>query len=145
MKPGSMNRAKQRVRVAKVHEKISNIRNDFLHKQSLMLVSENQVIGIEDLNVKGMVKNHYLAKAINDVSWSRFITLLEYKGFEHGCEIRKVSTFYPSSQTCSECGYKNPLVKNLYIRKWECPCCGSVHSRDHNAAVNILNEVLDSV
>ena len=144
MEKGSKNRAKQRVRVARVHEKIYNIRMDFLHKQSLKLVSENQVIGIEDLNVKGMMKNHHLAKAISDVSWFRFITLLEHKGFEHGCEIRRVPTFYPSSQTCSECGYKNPLVKNLAVRKWICPECGSTHLRDHNAAINILNKALNT-
>ena len=141
---GSANRAKQRIRVAAIHEKTYNSRMDFLHKESLKLVSENQVIAVEDLNVKGMVRNHRLAKSISDASWSRFFTLLEYKAFEHGSTVLRVPTFYPSSQTCSCCGYKNPLVKDLKVRKWECPSCHAVHSRDHNAAINILNKALSS-
>ena len=141
---GSANRAKQRIKVAAVHEKIYNVRTDFLHKESARLVSENQVIAIESLNVKGMVRNHKLAKSISDASWSRFFTMLEYKGFEHGCEIRRIDTFYPSSQTCSCCGYRNPLVKDLKVRRWTCPHCGARHDRDTNAAVNILNAALSS-
>lgn len=141
---GSANRAKQRIRVARVHEKIYNSRMDFLHKKSTRLVSENQVIAVESLNVKGMVRNHTLAKSISDASWSRFFVLLEYKAFERGSEVRKVETFYPSSQTCSCCGFKNPLVKSLKIRDWECPSCKARHSRDHNAAFNILNKALSS-
>ena len=141
---GSANRAKQRIKVAAVHEKIYNVRTDFLHKESTRLVSENQVIAIESLNVKGMVRNHHLAKAISDVSWGRFFSMLEYKGFEHGCEIRKIDTFYPSSQTCSCCGFKNPVVKNLSVREWVCPQCGVHHDRDANAAMNILNRALGS-
>ena len=139
---GSSNRAKQRIRVAAVHEKIYNVRTDFLHKESTRLVSENQVIAIESLNVKGMVRNHHLAKAISDASWSRFFSMLEYKGFEHGCEIRRIGTFYPSSQTCSCCGYRNPLVRDLSVRDWTCPECGAHHDRDSNAAVNILDAAL---
>lgn len=139
---GSSNRAKQRIRVAAVHEKIYNVRTDFLHKESTRLVSENQVIAIESLNVKGMVRNHHLAKAIFDASWSRFFSMLEYKGFEHGCEIRRIGTFYPSSQTCSCCGYRNPLVRDLSVRDWTCPECGAHHDRDSNAAVNILDAAL---
>ena len=141
---GSANRAKQRIKVAAVHEKIYNVRTDFLHKESTRLVSENQVIAIESLNVKGIVRNHHLAKAISDVSWGRFFSMLEYKGFEHGCEIRKIDTFYPSSQTCSCCGFKNPVVKNLSVREWVCPQCGVHHDRDANAAMNILNRALGS-
>ena len=136
---------KQRRKVALIHEKVYNIRTDFLHKQSTKLVNENQVIAIEDLNVKGMVRNHKLAKAISDVSWSRFFSILEYKAFEHGAEIIRVPTFYPSSQLCSCCGYKNPLVKNLRVREWDCPVCGSHHNRDENAAVNILNKALQTI
>lgn len=136
---GSSNRAKQRIKLVAVHEKIYNVRNDFLHKESTRLVSENQVIAIESLNVKGMVRNHHLAKAISDASWSRFFTMLEYKGYERGCEIRRIDTFYPSSQTCSCCGYRNPIVRDLSIRNWVCPECGVTHDRDTNAAVNILN------
>lgn len=140
---GSNNRNKQRVKVARLHEKITNTRNDFLHKESTKLVSENQVIAMETLNIKGMVRNHSLAKAISDVSWGRFAKLLAYKATEYGCEVVKVQTFYPSSQTCSCCGYKNPIVKNLSVRRWTCPSCGAVHDRDENAAINILNKGME--
>lgn len=139
---GSNNRNKQRIRIAKIHEKITNQRDDFLQKQSTMLVSENQTICIEDLNVKGMIRNHKLAKAIASVSWSKFFNMLEYKAAWYGSNIVKVPTMYPSSQTCSCCGYKNPLVKNLAIRNWQCPQCHTVHDRDTNASINILNKGL---
>ena len=139
---------KQRLKVAKIHEKITNCRMDFLHKLSTKLVSENQVISVEDLNVKGMLRNHRLAKSISDVSWSEFIRQLEYKSIEHDSIVVKVPRMYASSQTCSICGYKNTKVKDLRIRDWKCPQCGALHNRDYNAAVNILNkglEVLQSV
>ncbi len=142
--PGSKNRNRQRVRVARIHEKIANTRKDFLHKESARLVNENQVIGIEDLDVRGMLRNHRLAKAISDVSWSEFIRQLEYKAFEHGTQIVRVPRFFASSQTCSVCGEKNLLVKNLAVRQWTCPNCGAAHNRDHNAAINILNYALAS-
>ena len=133
---------KQKRKVALIHEKIYNCRTDNLHKASSKLVNENQVIALETLNVKGMVRNHHLAKAISDASWSRFATMLEYKAFEHGCTILRVPTFYPSSQTCSSCGHKNPKVRDLKVRRWICPECGVVHDRDENAAKNILAEAL---
>jgi putative transposase len=139
---GSNNRNKQRVKVAKVHEKITNQRNDFLQKQSTMLISENQTICIEDLNVKGMIRNHKLAQHIASCSWSKFFAMLEYKATWYGNDIVKVPTMYPSSQTCSCCGYKNPFVKNLSIREWECPNCHAKHDRDTNASINILNKGL---
>lgn len=139
---GSNNRDKQRVKVALVHEKITNQRNDFLQKQSTMLICENQTICIEELRVRNMMRNHKLAQHIGSASWSKFFTMLEYKATWYGNDIIKVPTMYPSSQTCSCCGYKNPLVKNLAVRKWECPVCHMKHDRDRNASVNILNKGL---
>ena len=138
----SHNREKQRIKAARVHEKVTNQRNDFLQKQSTMLVRENQTICIEDLNVKGMIRNHKLAKSIASVSWAKFFEMLEYKAIWYGNEIRRVPTMYPSSQTCSFCGCRNPLVKNLCIRIWECPKCHTVHDRDTNASINILKKGL---
>ncbi len=141
-KKDSKNKQKQRLKVALVHEKIANQRNDFIHKCTTKLVSENQVIAVEDLNIKGMLKNHKLARSISSVSWSKFYDTLEYKAEWYGREVIRVPTMYPSSQTCSKCGYKNPLVKNLSVREWECPCCHAKHDRDLNASVNILNKGL---
>ncbi len=139
---GSKNYEKQRIKVARVHEKIFDVRTDFLHKESTFLVSENQVIGIETLNVKGMVRNRHLAKSIQDASWNRFFEMLKYKSLAYGCEIVPVPRFYASSQVCSCCGYKNALVKDLSVRNWVCPVCGISHDRDVNAAVNILNKTI---
>ena len=139
---GSNNRVKQRIKVARIHEKIANQRNDFLQKQSTMLVRENQTICIEDLRISNMLKNHHLAKCISSVSWSKFFELLEYKAQWYGTTLVKVPTVYPSSQTCSCCGYKYPLVKNLAVRKWKCPECHTLHDRDYNASLNILNKGL---
>ena len=139
---GSSNRNKQRIKVAKVHELITNQRNDFLHKLSTMLVRENQTICIEDLNVKNMAKNHKLARSISSVSWSKFFEMLEYKSAWYGSTVVRIPMNYPSSQTCGCCGYKNTLVKNLSVRKWECPVCDEKHDRDTNAARNILSKGL---
>ena len=138
----SHNREKQRIRVAIVYEKVTNQRNDFLQKQSTMLVRENQTICIENLNVKGMIRNHKLSKSIASVSWAKFFEMLEYKAGWYGNEIHRAPTMYPSSQTCNCCGYRNPLIKNLGIRIWECPKCYAVHDRDTNASINILKKGL---
>ena len=137
---GSKNREKSRVELAKQSEKVTNKRNDFQHKLSRDLVNTYDVICLEYLNVKGMQKNHKIAKSIQDAGWSSFVSKLEYKaGFEDKIII-KVDRFFPSSQLCSNCGYKNIEVKDISIRKWECPQCGTKHDRDINASINILNE-----
>lgn len=141
---GSNNFNMQRKIVARVHEKVENQRNDFLHKQSTILVSENQTICIEDLNIKGMIQNGKLAKSIASVSWGKFFNMIEYKAMWYGNTVHRVPTTYPSSQTCSCCNYKNPIVKNLSIRKWVCPNCGAEHDRDVNASKNILKKGLAS-
>jgi len=134
---GSNNRNKQRIKVAKVHEKIKNRRNNFLHEISTTLVTQYDVVCIEDLNVKGMIKNRCLAKSISDASWSSFVSMLDYKSNWYGKSLVKIDRFYPSSKTCSCCGNKLEELK-LETRYWECPNCGSKHDRDYNAANNIL-------
>ena len=139
---GSNNHKKQKVRLARLHEKITYIRKDSLHKLSRSLVDENQVIVTESLNVKGMLRNHHLARSISDASWYELTRQLEYKSRWYGRKYIKIDTFYASSQTCSNCGHKEQKVKNLALRSWICPKCSADHDRDVNAAVNILKEGL---
>ena len=134
---GSNNRNKQRLLVASSHEKVTNQRLDMQHKLSLQLTCDNQVVAVEDLQIKGMVKNHKLAQAISDAAWGQFLTILEYKGRLYGCEIRQLDRFFPSSKRCSKCGYIHENL-TLDIREWTCPECDTHHDRDVNAATNIL-------
>ena len=135
------NYQKQKREVARLHEKVMNQRTDFLNKLSTEIIKNHDIICIEDLNVKGMLRNHKLARSISDVSWSSFVAKLQYKADWYGREIIKVDTWFPSSQICSECGHKDGK-KSLDIREWTCPICHTHHDRDINASINILIEGL---
>ena len=143
MVKGSNNRNKQRIKIARLHKKIYNQRNDYLHKLSKKIIDENQIIVLEDLKVKDMEQNNKLARNISDASWSRLVSMLTYKANWYDRTVVKVPHDYPSSQLCSICGHKNSITKSLNIRKWTCPECGTVHDRDINAAKNILSKGIE--
>jgi len=136
-KTGSQNRAKARLKVARIHKKMADRRRDYQHQLSTRIIRENQVVCIESLQVKNMVKNHCLAKAISDVGWSEFVRQLEYKAAWYGRSIVKLDKWYPSSKRCFDCGHILDSLP-LDVRSWACPACGVVHDRDSNAAKNIL-------
>jgi len=144
-KNGSRGFENQKLKVARLYEKIANSRADYLHKCSISIVRRYDTICIEDLNVKGMVKNHHLAKSISDASWGKFISMLTYKTEWYGKKVVKIDRFFPSSQTCHVCGYLNKETKDLSVREWECPVCHAHHDRDVNAAINILRFGLNNI
>lgn len=139
-KNSSNNREKARLKLAKQYEKVSNQRRYFQQVLSTRLINENQIICLETLKSSNMVKNHKIAKSVQDVSWYEFVRQLEYKGLWHDRQIVKIDQFYPSSQLCSECGSKNSKTKDLSYRVYECNNCGLIIDRDYNASINILNE-----
>ncbi len=140
MQKGSKNRNKQRIKVAKLHEKVSNQRKDFLHKQSRQIANAYDCVCIEDLDMKAMARSLHFGKSVSDNGWGMFTLFLKYKLEEQGKKLVKVDKFFASSQICCCCGYKNPDIKDLSVRVWDCPKCGTHHDRDVNAAINIRNE-----
>lgn len=139
------NRDRQRLRVAKLHEKVANQRKDFLHKRSCYLANRYDAIGVEDISVKAMAKHKKggklsFGKSVADNGWNMFVNMLSYKLAWQGKHLIKVGKWFPSSQLCHVCGYKNEETKNLSVREWDCPVCGSHHERDRNAAINIREE-----
>ena len=141
IKTPSKNREKARIKLAKFNEKLNNIKENYLHEITNQLLNENQVIVMENLNVNGMLKNHNLARSIQELSLNRFKNMLTYKANWYGREIIEIDRFYPSSKLCSNCGYKNNKL-TLNDRSWKCPVCGVIHNRDLNAAINIKKEGL---
>ena len=154
MTKGSNNYYKQKKKIAKLHLHIANQRLDHAHKLSTKLIRENQIISIEDLDIKSMLKkedkttktrstkDNNKARAILDAGWGQFIQFLEYKATWYGRKLIKINKYVPSSQMCSYCGAINPAIKDLSVRSWVCPNCNTVHDRDYNAAINILREGL---
>ena len=131
-----------RIKLARFEEHIANCRRDWIEKETNRLVNSYQVIGIENLSIKGMMKGSRNAKNYLDISWGTFVTRLEQKAKFKNCQVIKVDKFFASSQLCSSCNYKNPDVQKYHLENWTCPHCGQVHQRDENAALNIKNEAI---
>ncbi|MCC8014264.1 MAG: transposase [Eubacterium sp.] len=140
MQKGSSNRNKQRIKVAKLHEKTANQRKDFLHKKSRQIANAYDCVCVENLDMKAMSQSLHFGKSVSDNGWEMFATFLQYKLAEQGKQLIKIDKYFASSQLCSKCGYINTQTKDLAVREWVCPCCGTKHSRDVNAAINIRNE-----
>ena len=140
MQKGSKNRNKQRIKVARLHEKVANQRKDFLHKQSRQIANVYDCVCIENLDMKAMLQGLHFGKSISDNGWGMFTTYLKYKLEDMGKQLVKVDKFFASSQICNVCGYKNSEIKDLAVRAWDCPQCSTHHDRDINAAINIRNE-----
>lgn len=132
---GSKNRAKARLKVARAHAAVADARKEFHHQLSTRLIRDNQTVAVEDLAVSGLARTR-LAKSVHDAGWSRFVTMLEYKAKRYGRTFVKIGRFEPTSQVCSACGHRDG-PKPLHVREWTCPACGTVHDRDHNAAINV--------
>ena len=141
-KPGSKNRYKIKLKIQRVYQKLKNIRKHFIHDITNKIVKENDIIVTEDLDIKNMKENHYIAKRLTNIPLSEIIRVLKYKCERLGKKFLKVNRYYPSSQICSVCGYQNKKVKDLSIRKWECKECHYIHDRDLNASINIMFEGL---
>ncbi|MDX2680754.1 RNA-guided endonuclease TnpB family protein, partial [Streptomyces soliscabiei] len=132
---GSKNRNKARLKVARAHAAVADARKEFRHQLSTQLIRENQAVAVEDLAVSGLARTR-LAKSVHDAGWSQFVTMLEYKAKRYGRTFVKIGRFGPTSQVCSACGHRDG-PKPLHVREWTCPACGTVHDRDHNAAINV--------
>lgn len=137
---GSKNREKLRVKISSLEEHIANARLDWIEKESLRLTKSYKLIGLENLNIQGMMQGSKNAKNYQDIAWSTFVSKLQWKGEKNGCHIIKIDRWFPSSQTCSCCGFKNKEVQIKHLEKWICPECGTEHQRDENAAKNIAAE-----
>lgn len=139
---GSKNKEKARIKLALYEEHIANCRKDWIEKETKRLTDSYQLIGLENLSIQGMMKGSKNAKNYQDISWSSFMSKLQQKAEYKNCQVIKIDKFFASSQICSCCGYKNPIVQKKHLERWTCPNCGKEHQRDENASINIKNEAI---